>query len=201
MAVPPHKPETSPMIERIELRDGGWLLYDPQFFAADESAAIFTELREKLEWHQVFTRGIPFPRLIAYLADDGVKYSYSGVSHAPAPWTPITLDIKQRVEAASESVFNSLLLNLYRHGKDSMGYHTDYDSQVGPNPVIASVTFGAVRRFVMKHVKSGEKMSFELENGSLLVMGGTSQHYYHHAVPKTEVEIGERINLTFRYLR
>jgi alkylated DNA repair dioxygenase AlkB len=143
-------------------------------------------------------RGRPFPRLTAWFADDGLVYRYSGVTHEGTGWLPELLDVKQRVEAASGASFNSLLLNLYRDGRDSIGFHTDAEPELGLKPVVASVSLGAVRQFILKHKKTGEKLDFRLAHGSLLVMAGSCQHHWLHGVPKTDAVVGERINLTFR---
>src|SRR5262249_50206572 len=124
----------------------------------------------------------------------------SGVTHHAVEWTPTLSAIRRRVEEASGAAFNSLLLNLYRDGRDSIGFHTDAEPELGPNPVVASVSFGAVRHFILRHKTSREKLTFPLAHGSLLVMGGTCQHFWLHGVPKTEQEVGERINLTFRQI-
>ncbi len=186
------------MIEKLEIRDGGTLWYDPAFFAPDEADALFRELRAGVAWKQEVGRGRPFPRLVAWYADPGVVYRYSGVTHIGEGWTPTLLGIKRRVEAASAATFNSLLLNLYRGGRDSIGFHTDAEPELGVNPVVASVSFGAVREFVLKHMKTRERKTYRLAHGSLLVMGGTCQHHWMHGVPKTEEDVGGRINLTFR---
>jgi alkylated DNA repair dioxygenase AlkB len=185
-------------MERIELRDGGLLLYDETFFSKEEADHFFASLRTRVSWRQEISRGRPFPRLTAWYADAGLSYTYSGVTHQAEPWLPELLDIKRRVETASGAEFNSLLLNLYRGGQDSMGFHADDEPELGENPVIASVSFGAVRDFILKHRKSKEKMTFALAHGSLLVMAGSCQHFWIHSIPKRAGEIGERINLTFR---
>jgi alkylated DNA repair dioxygenase AlkB len=139
-----------------------------------------------------------FPRLTAWYANPGLTYSYSGVTHQAVPWTPELLDVKRRAELAAGTTWNSLLLNFYRNGRDSIGFHADDEPELGTNPVIGSISLGAERRFVLKHPASGEKLELELPHGSLLVMGGTSQHHWRHGVPKTRKPVGPRINLTFR---
>jgi alkylated DNA repair dioxygenase AlkB len=188
------------MHKLLTLRDGGTLLFAPAFFTPAEADALFAELRAATPWKQECSPGRKFPRLTAWYADPGMSYTYSGVTHQAVPWTLELLAVKQRVEATSETTFNSLLLNLYRNGRDSIGFHADDEPELGVNPVIASVSLGAERKFVLKHVESGEKLEFWLPHGSLLVMGGTSQHHWRHGVPKTKKPVGERINLTFRRL-
>jgi alkylated DNA repair dioxygenase AlkB len=180
------------------LADGGTLLYLPAFFTAAEADVLFNTLLRDTAWKQELSHGRPFPRLTAWYADVGVDYRYSGVTHVGAGWTPTLSDVKNRIEIASAAVFNSVLLNRYRSGKDSIGMHADDEPELGVNPVIASVSLGSVRTFILKHRKSGEKRTIPLAHGSLLVMAGACQHHWLHGVPKTTVEVGERINLTFR---
>jgi len=184
--------------KEFELRDGGSLLYAPAFLPAAEADALFALLRDTVPWNQEGRPPRMFPRLTAWYANPGVTYSYSGVTHQAVPWTAELLDVKHRAETAAGATWNSLLLNFYRHGKDSIGFHADDEAELGTNPVIGSISLGAERRFVMKHVASGEKLEFTLPHGSLLVMGGTSQHHWRHGVPKTQKPVGPRINLTFR---
>src|SRR5262245_54452484 len=186
------------MAEWIEIRDGGQLLYDPDFCSKDKADALFAWLRNELPWKQEKVRGTPLPRLNAWFADAGLRYSYSGLSHLGTGWLPELEEIKKEVEAASGATFNSLLLNFYRDGKDSIGFHTDAEPELGENPVVVTVSFGSVREFVLKHKSTKETLKYRLDHGSLLVMGGTSQHHWLHALPKTEEEVGERISLTFR---
>jgi alkylated DNA repair dioxygenase AlkB len=186
------------MPETTALCDGGMLLYNPAFFGPTEADALFTVLCRETAWKQEVGRGRPFPRLTAWYADNGLVYRYSGVAHTGTGWTQALLDVRRRIEAASGAAFNSVLLNRYRSGQDSIGMHADDEPELGVNPVVASVSLGAVRTFVLKHRKSGEKLALPLAHGSLLVMGGTCQHHWLHGVPKTERDVGERINLTFR---
>jgi alkylated DNA repair dioxygenase AlkB len=186
------------MADHFSLRDGGTRFYDESFLNSEVADALFAELRSATPWKQEISRGRPFPRLTAWYADAGLSYRYSGVTHHAVEWTPALREIKNRVEQASGADFNSLLLNLYRDGKDSIGLHGDNEPELGTNPVVASVSLGAVRQFVLKHKKGKEKLTIPLAHGSLLVMGGTCQHHWLHGVPKTEQPVGERINLTFR---
>jgi alkylated DNA repair dioxygenase AlkB len=120
------------------------------------------------------------------------------VTHEALPWTPALLGVRSRVEDAAGTSLNSLLLNFYRDSQDSIGYHTDAEPELGTNPVIASISLGAVRQFVMKHIETGEKLKYDLAHGSLLIMAGTCQHHWLHGVPKTKAVVRPRINLTFR---
>lgn len=188
------------MLQQIPLRDSGWLIYDQSFFAPSEADAHFASLHNCVPWKQEGRPGRLFPRLTAWYADPGILYSYSGVTHQAIPWTPELVSIKQRIEAAADTTFNSLLLNLYRDGRDSIGMHADDEPELGTNPVIGSLSLGAERKFVLKHPASGERLEFNLAHGSLLVMGGKSQHHWRHGVPKTRLPVGPRINLTFRQI-
>lgn len=185
----------------IEIRDGGLLLHAPGFYSPTEADALFAWLRSEMPWRQELALGNPLPRLNAWFADNGLRYSYSGLSHVGTGWLPRLTEIKHRVEAVAATTFNSLLLNRYRDGQDSIGFHTDAEPELGENPVVATVSFGSERAFLLRHRKTRELLTYRLGHGSLLVMGGTSQHFWLHAVPRTEEVVGERISLTFRLIR
>ena len=120
----------------------------------------------------------------------------------PEPWTPTLLDIKARVEEAAGTTFNSVLLNHYHSGSDSISWHTDAERELGKNPIIASVSFGDARRFMLRQIENKDvKIEVELSHGSLLVMAGETQHYWQHQVPKTKASVESRINLTFRQIK
>ncbi len=182
----------------VSLADGATLLFVEDFRKPAEAEALFRQLRDRTDWKQEVGHGRPFPRLTAWYADKGLAYSYSGVTHLGNGWSPELLAVKQDIERASQAEFNSLLINLYRDGKDSIGFHADDEPELGTNPVVASLSLGSARDFVLKHKKTGEKHTYELGHGCLLVMAGTCQQVYLHGVPKTKSEVGERINLTFR---
>lgn len=186
------------MRERFDICDGGLLIYEDAFYDRAKADALFTAIKTETPWRQESGRFGPLPRLTMWYADAGLTYTYSGVTHQAIEWTRTLAQIRREVETASETTFNSLLLNYYRDGQDSMGYHADDEKELGKNPIIASVSFGGVRRFILKHKKSREKLTFDLAHGSLLVMAGTCQHHWIHCVPKTKADVGERINLTFR---
>jgi alkylated DNA repair dioxygenase AlkB len=188
------------MPEQFHLRDGGLIHYDPAFLPPTEANELQARLHVDVLWEQSGRPGRLFPRLTAWYADAGLTYSYSGVTHHPIPWTPELESLKSRAEAAAGTSWNSLLLNLYRDGNDSIGFHADDEPELGTNPVIGSISLGAERRFILKHTASGEKREFLLAHGSLLVMGGTSQHHWRHGLPKTRRSVGPRINLTFRFI-
>jgi alkylated DNA repair dioxygenase AlkB len=142
------------------------------------------------------------PRLTAWYGDATARYSYSGLDLTPQPWTPALLALRTQVEQATGVTFNSVLLNLYRTGQDSMGWHADDEPELGPEPVIASISLGATRRFRLRPRHSQQlphaPLGLDLPSGSLLVMRGTTQQHWQHAVPKTARPVGPRLNLTFR---
>lgn len=146
----------------------------------------------------MFGRTVPAPRLEAWYGDPGAAYTYSGLAHEPLPWTAELQDLRERVESATATTFNSVLANLYRSGADSNGWHADDEPELGEQPVIASLSLGATRRFLLRHRASGERVELMLEAGSLLVMRGATQQCWQHCVPKQRTVQAPRINLTFR---
>lgn len=181
------------------------VIFYPAFFAAPGADRLFRELRETTEWHQDTMRflgkEVPLPRLTAWYGDPGSRYVYSGIENVPLPWTEPLLEVKNAVEAPCGVTFNGVLLNRYRTGQDSMGWHADNEPEFGDRPVIASVSFGGCRTFQLKHNERREwKTSVELTHGSLLIMRGETQANWRHRVPKTTRVVAERLNLTFRKL-
>ncbi len=192
------------MPEKLPMQDAHVLFY-PAFFPPAESDNLFKELSDSIEWKQeiitIIGQKIPLPRLTAWYGDEGKSYSYSGITVHPLVWTPTLLKIKETIETVVPHHFNSVLLNFYRDGRDSVSWHSDDEPELGVNPVIASVSFGASRAFQFKHKTQPDlRTSIELTHGSLLVMQGTTQHFWKHQIPKTKRPIGGRINLTFRII-
>lgn len=181
--------------------DFGAILYS-NVWDMEYSNQLMQRLSVDLQWEQVFVevfdRRVPQPRLTCWYGDEGKAYSYSGTRLIPLPWTQLLIDIKQRTEEVAGATFNSVLANLYRDGSDSVSWHADNEPELGTEPTIASVTFGATRRFDMRHRNSNEKVSIGLSSGSVLVMSGLSQARWQHQIAKTKKLIGPRINLTFR---
>lgn len=182
------------------------IIYYPHFFDKNEGDAIFAQLTAEIPWQQddikVFGKTHPQPRLTALFGNEGKPYSYSNIKMQPHPWNLLLQKIKSYVESVSEATFTTVLLNLYRDGKDSNGWHADNEKELGTNPVIASLSFGAERTFQLKHsTDKSQKKSIVLEHGSLLLMKGTTQHFWKHQIPKTLKPIGSRINLTFRFIK
>lgn len=188
---------------------GAELSFDAEFLASAEAHKLLTELTETIPWKheaiRLFGKDVLQPRLTAWHGDAGATYRYSGLQLTPQPWTPALQQLRERVEAAAGTRFNSVLLNLYRTGQDSMGWHADNEPELGPRPVIASVSLGAVRTFRLKPrdplLTPHEPVSLVLPSGSLLIMSGLTQQNWLHALPKTTRVPDPRLNLTFRLVR
>ncbi len=183
-------------METIKLADGGVLLYDETFLPRNLADRYFAELRDTLAWEQkpgVF--GHMQPRLTASYGDNGVVYRYSGTENVALAWTGTLLEIKAKIEAI-EGDYNYCLLNRYRSGSDSMGWHADDEPEMGP--IIGSLSLGATRTFRIRHNATKETRTFPAANGTLIIMAGTMQQFWKHDVPKTKEDVKERINLTFR---
>ena len=185
--------------------NNGEFIFEPNFFDVDESKLFLENLKNKILWKQesmnMYGKQINFPRLTSWYGENDKPYSFSGIKLNPNPWSNELIAIKQKIEPVSNTVFNSVLLNLYRDGKDSISWHTDAEKELGKNPIIASVNFGATRKFQLRHIETKEKLEIDLSNGSLLIMQGELQHFWQHQVPKTNSLISERINLTFRVIK
>lgn len=183
-------------MQRWELLDGGLLLYHAQWAVKEQADHWLHLLLQHACWEQrpaLF--GHPQPRLTASYGDAGLAYRYSQVVQVALPWLPVLQEIRKCVqEVAGE--YNYCLLNRYRNGADSMGWHADDERELGP--VIASVSLGATRGFRLRHNCTRQSLTLPLEHGSLLIMSGTTQRFWQHAIPKTKRHVGERINLTFR---
>lgn len=183
------------------------VVYYANAFSPIESDVFLQELISSIQWKQetikMYGRDIPQPRLTAWYGDDDAIYTYSHIVNHPFPWIPALLRIRERCEMLAEAHFNSVLLNYYREGQDSMGWHQDNEPELGKEPIIASVSFGATRRFQFRHKKRKdlETINLDLEHGSLLLMRGPTQEFWKHQVPKTARPVGARINLTFRLIQ
>lgn len=181
------------------------LHYQPGFLTREEADSLLAVLLDQVNWRQdrirLFGKEHRIPRLQAFLSDPGIHYTYSGLRLAGEPWLPALQPLKQRLEALCEQPFNALLLNLYRDGQDCMGWHADDEPELGQNPVIASVSLGAPRRFRLRHNRSRDTHALTLVHGSLLLMAGPTQHHWQHCLPRTRVCRSPRINLTFRLIQ
>lgn len=183
----------------------GAYYYQEGFFPKKYADALLERFINNIEWKQesmnMYGKEVKFPRLTAWYGDNDKPYSFSGITLQPKSWTKELLYVKEQIEPISGVEFNSVLLNLYRDGNDSISWHTDAEKELGENPVIASVNFGDTRTFQLKHMATGERISMELSNGSVLIMKGELQHYWKHQVPKTKKQKQTRINLTFRVIK
>ncbi len=187
--------------QHIALHGADITLY-PALWTAHESQQIFEQL-QTLRWQQkairLFGRSVMQPRLVAWYGDDGADYVYSGVRNIPLPWEPTLLALRERVQRIVPHTFNAVLCNFYRDGNDSIGWHSDDEKSLGPQPIIASLSFGATRVFRLQHKRDKtQKLAIELPDASLLLMQGATQKNYRHAIFKTKDPIGPRVNLTFR---
>lgn len=178
----------------------------PHWVDAATAQRWLVQLVAETAWEQpevhIFGRAVAVPRLLAWHGDAQASYRYSGQTHQPQPWTPLLAEIRQRVQGAVCQPLNGVLLNYYRDGNDSMGWHSDDEAELGRNPLVASLNLGGTRRFDLRR-KGGSRIehSLSLEHGSLLVMGGPTQHYWQHQVAKTRQPCAPRLNLTFRLIR
>jgi alkylated DNA repair dioxygenase AlkB len=193
-----------PVEMRVWLARGAWLEHEPAWLPPREADAAWAAVRDELRWEQraivLFGRRVLQPRLVAWAGDVG--YRYSGQTLEPRPVTPAVRALLARVCARTGVAFNHVLANRYRGGDDSMGLHADDEPELGPDPVVATLSLGATRRFVVRPRRKGEptRHDVDLGHGSLLVMGGTCQRHYVHGVPRQAGVTGERISLTFRRL-
>lgn len=189
---------------KINLPDAE-LLFFPNFWETGEASVLFDLLKKELIWQQsaikIFGKTVQEPRLTSWYGDEGKIYTYSGKTQIPNTWHQALLSIKDKIvkQSGRSEIYNSVLCNLYRTGSDSMGWHSDDEKELGINPVIASVNLGETRRFLFRYKKDKSlKYELALTHGSLLVMSGTMQHFWQHAVPKEPKRAQPRINLTFR---
>jgi len=178
--------------------------WHPGWLSHDTASAMLERLREEVVWKQD-SIGTPggvklLPRLTAWQGEPHAVYVYSGIRNEPLPWSATVRELKDLAEETTAARFNSVLLNRYRNGNDSMGWHADRERELGAAPVIASVSLGAARRFDLRHNETGILRTFELTSGSLLVMRGSTQTHWRHRVPKAPAQQAERINLTFRWV-
>ena len=184
----------------------GLLDYRPALFSLSESARLLTKLVAITPWTQrsvlMYGKEVLTPRLTAWFGDQETDHSIQGDGSKPLPWTDDLLAIKEKVDEATGITFNSVLLNYYRNGNDSVSWHDDMDGIPGRNRVVASISLGAVRVFdVRNKADHNLKFSIPLQNGSFLLMKGDFQLNWQHRIAKSNKPVGERVNLTFRISR
>jgi alkylated DNA repair dioxygenase AlkB len=180
--------------------------YDGVFYAFEKAEQLFNSLQKEIPWRQnkitIYGKTYDEPRLTQLYGDNQMEYSYSGITFKAIDWSPLMKSIKEDVELATGCEFNICLANFYRDGSDSNGWHADNEKELGKNPVIASISLGEERFFHLRHNENKEwRYKFPLENGSLLLMAGETQHTYKHQIAKTKRLIQQRINLTFRKVK
>ena len=202
-------PLFSPTLQSFPLRDG-LLHYFPQWLSPTSAQRYFRHLEKFCAWQQstihIAGREVAIPRLNAWYGEPGAHYRYSGRDFQPLPWTNALRGLRAQLHQQLQSYqilasFNSALVNYYRDGNDSVAWHADNEAELGPNPIIASISLGASRRFLLKHRRSGDKVRLELAPGSLLLMMPPLQQYWVHCLPKTKVPVQARINVTFRRVK
>jgi alkylated DNA repair dioxygenase AlkB len=174
----------------------------PHFLAAQQADFYFARLMDSLSWQQekitLYGNEVAIPRLQAWYGEPEAVYQYSGLRMSPITWTAELRELKALCEVACGQQFNSVLANLYRNGQDSIGSHADDEAELGENPCIASLSLGQSRNFDFRHKLRGEKLRVSLDHGSLLVMQGSTQDHWQHAIAKSKKPMDKRINLTFR---
>jgi len=201
MAANPVAPDAGP--RRIAMPDAD-VRYLDRLALPQPDAQLLQRLIDEVPWRceeiALWGRRVPQPRLTAWYGEPAARYTYSGIELRPLPWIPILWEVKQCVEAAVGSAFNSVLINYYRDNRDSIGFHSDDEPELGKQPVIASLSLGEERTFILQHKrrKSVEPVRLPLASGSLLVMKGDTQHCWRHGIRKEDRPCGPRINLTFR---
>lgn len=182
---------------------GADVALDAEWMDVAAADALLAGLLADVPWEvhriRLFGREVDSPRLSCWIGDPDAAYAYSGLRLQPRPWPAALQRVRERLQYELGSEFNSVLANLYRDGRDRMGWHSDDERELGPQPVIASLSLGACRRFVLRDRREvRSKLAIELPHGSLLVMRGETQRHYRHALPATTKPVGARINLTFR---
>lgn len=194
-------PQTSP---QIIIQNQGEVLYYHKIFDSQVSEQILQELLGCIDWKNdevmMFGKQITTKRKVAWYADAGLSYTYAGKRKEPLCWTPLLRSIKEVVQKQTGAVYNSCLLNLYHNGEEGMSWHRDNEKEIVAESSIASLSFGATRKFAFKKVDGSEKVNLLLSNGSLLDMRGAIQHNWYHALLTTKKIQELRVNLTFRLL-
>lgn len=187
------------------LDPSSWVALVPRWRPDEDVDALIADLPLRAELLRILGREIPTPRRTSWHGDPHARYAYSGRTFAPSPWTPALSSVRDALALTTGVRFDAVLVNDYRDGRDSMGYHADDEPELGPasphDVLVASVSFGAPRRFLMRSKKGHAKHSWTLGDGDLFVMGGATQHHFVHAVPKTARPVARRVNLTFRLVR
>ncbi len=187
------------------LPKNGCINYYPDLITPIDNFSLFEQLKQNINWQAdeifMFGKKVVTKRKVAWVADPNFSYTYSGVQKYPDPWTPEVLSIKYAVDKIAGCTFNACLLNLYHHGSEGMGWHSDDEKELDSQAPIASVSLGGTRKFAFKHKLDQTTCSLNLENGSVLMMHAPTQLFWRHSLLKTKRETEPRINLTFRVMR
>lgn len=196
-----HVPYFRLHMKQIKICDGT-LGYEDSFYTSNEGYNLLEALKKSLILQQndikIFGKNYKTPRLEGFYSKEGQQYGYSGKKLKALAFTPLLNEICKKIEVLSKHEFNSVLINLYRDGNDSNGWHSDDEKELGSYPFIASLSLGEQREIQFKHKTNGDRIKQNLEHGSLLVMGGAIQKHWKHQIPKTKLQKTERMNLTFR---
>ncbi len=190
--------------ERVELGLGAWFSFTPDFAKDHDTlmSRLLAELPLKSETIVIAGKTYAMPRLTSWHGDPSAAYRYSKKTFVPEPWTPLLAMLRQQLEETLGADFNGVLANYYRDGRDAMGWHADDEPELGPKSpddvLIASVSLGAPRRFLLAPKAGGPSRAFDLGQGSLFVMGGSTQRHFRHRLARTAKPVGPRLNLTFR---
>ncbi len=192
-------------IHKNLLQSDGVVKYFGKIFSDKDSTIFFEKLINNIQWANdeiiMYGKKIITKRKVAWYADDGISYTYSNTTKNALPFTNELLQIKKIVEANTDNTFNACLLNFYHNGNEGMGWHSDSEKEIEENSCIASTSFGAERKFMLKHRTTKETITIILENGSLLSMEGSTQKHWLHQLPKSAKISSPRINLTFRKMK
>lgn len=198
------KPEILTLSHPLHPEHTADLRWFPTFYAENKAVALFLQLKQEIAWEEktikIFGKEVMQPRLVAFYGNEGVVYTYSGKTNIALPWTSTLQSIVSDIAQQTGITYNSVLMNYYRDGRDSMGWHSDDEKELGEMPLVASLSLGVTRRFAFRH-KWDKKHTFvmPLTEGSLLLMPANAQKFWQHAIPKTTQQ-GERINLSFRQI-
>lgn len=180
----------------------GCVNYYGQIFNSEQSEEYWSKLLNEIDWRHdeimLFGKKIITKRKVAWYGEKPFEYTYSKTTKKALPWTKTLAEIKHEIEFRTKETFNSCLLNLYHNGNEGMGWHSDAEKDLQENAAIASLSFGATRKFVFKHKESKEKVELLLENASLLLMKDITQKHWLHSLPPSKKILTPRINLTFR---
>lgn len=191
-----------PDATRNILPKDGEVFYFGPIMSAPKANQFLENLRQSIEWKNdeaiIFGKHIITKRKAAWYGDKPFEYTYSKITKRALPWTPTLLSLKALVEQETNESYNSCLLNLYHDGNEGMAWHSDDERDLKKNGAIASLSFGAVRKFTFKHKESKETVSIQLENGSLLLMNGVTQSFWWHRLATSKLVHQARVNLTFR---